>query len=161
MDNLDIKEIEIQSFFFRAMVSGWASGGEKIKIAAMPLYKAMPFREGDFYLLDCYCVNKKSLKSAGTTTIWYRDVPVWMMNYGGFYEESAIAFLKRALLRAYNKQEFVGGRGPAFYSENTGLNYANRPLLGDFAKFEGREAVFNASGRESLGFHEYWGMSLL
>ena len=161
MDNLNIEEIEIQSFFFKAMVSGWASGVEKIKIADMPMYKAMPFREGDFYLIDRYCVNKKSLKSAGTTTIWYRDVPVWVMNYGGFYEESVIAFLKNALFDAYSEQEFVGGRGPLSYSELEGLNYVNRPLLGDFAKFEGREEIFSASSGKSLGFHEYWGMSLL
>ena len=152
---------DIERFFFKAMVNGWASGCEKIKIADMPAYKAISFRDGNFYLLDRYCVVSKSQKSAGTTTIWYRDEPVWVMNYGGFYEESAIVFLKRALLEAYKEREFVGGRGPIFYSENEGLNYVNRPLLEDFAKFEGREEVFNASSGKSLGFHEYWGMSLL
>lgn len=150
----------VQSFFFRAMVEGWATGGRKIKIAEMPGYKALPFREGDFSLLDCYCVTPNSPKSAGTTTIWFQDVPVWLMNYGGYYEEQAIKFLKRALRQAYEAHQFVGGRGPLVHTEGS-LVYVNRPRLNDFAKFEGREEIFDAQSGTSLGFHEYWGMSLI
>lgn len=151
---------QIQSFFFKAMVEGYVAGGQKIEIADMPGYKALPFRDGNLYLLDRYCVTPNSPKSAGTTTIWFKDVPVWVMNYGGFYEESAIAFLKRALRKTYEAGQFVGGRGPLVYVEGS-LVYVNQPRLNDFAKFEGREEVFNAKGVTSLGFHEYWGISLL
>lgn len=151
---------QIQSFFFKAMVGGWAVGGKKIKIADMPGYKAIPFRDGDFYLLDRYCVTPNSPKSAGTTTIWFQDVPVWLMNYGGFYEESVIKFLKRALRKTYETHQFVGGRGPLVHVKDL-LVYVNQPRLNDFAKFEGREEVFNAESGASLGFHEYWGFSLL
>lgn len=151
---------QIQSFFFKAMVEGWAIGGQKIKIADMPGYKAIPFRDGDFYLLDCYCVTPNSPKSAGTTTIWFKDVPVWFMNYGGFYEESAISFLKRALHNTYEVHQFVGGRGPILYEEGN-LVYMNHPDPNDFAEFEGCEEVFEAESGTSLGYHKYWGMSLL
>ncbi len=151
---------QIQSFFFKTIVGGWAVGGQKIKIADMPGYKAITFRDGDFYLLDRYCVTPNSPKSAGTTTIWFQDVPVWLMNYGGFYQESAIAFLKRALLQTYVTHQFVGGRGPLVYTEGN-LVYVNQPRLNDFTKFEGREEVLNTESGVLLGFHEYWGMSLL
>ena len=151
----------IREFFFKAMVEGWAAGAQKIKIDEMPGYKAIPFRDGDFYLLDCYCTHSDSPKSAGTTTIWFKEVPVWFMSYGGFYEERAIAFLKRALCKAYEAHEFVSGRGPRRDVEGN-LIYLNKPLLYDFAKFDGREAVFilNVEGEVELGFHKYWGMSL-
>lgn len=151
---------QIQSFFFKAMVGGWAVGGQKIKIADMPGYKAIPFRDGDFYLLDRYCVTPNSPKSAGTTTIWFQGIPVWLMNYGGFYEESAIAFLKRTLCKTYEAHQFVGGRGPLVCIEGS-LIYVNQPCLNDFAKFEGREQILDAENGMSLGFHEYWGFSLL
>lgn len=154
---MDIKQIE--SFFFKAMVEGWAIGSKKIKIADMPGYKAIPFRNGDFYLLDCYCVTNNSPKSAGTTTIWFQDVPVWLMNYRGFYEESVIAFLKRALHKTYEAHQFIGGRGPILYEEDD-LVYMNHPDHNDFADFDGDEEVFDADGT-SFGYHKYWGMSLI
>lgn len=151
---------EIQSFFFKAMVKGWAKGVEEISVANMPGYKAIPFQEGDFYLIDKYCVTPYSQKSAGTTTIWFKQNPVWVMNYGGFYDEDAIDCLKLALRQAYERQQFVGGRGPRIYVAKT-LFYVNQPRFNSFTRFEGREEIFDRACGESLGFHEYWGMSLL
>lgn len=150
----------IQSFFFKAMTEGWASGGQKIKIPDMPGYKGIPFRDGDFYLLDRYCVSPYSSSSAGTTTIWFKDVPVWVMNYGGYYQERAIPLLMTALRSTYGKANFVGGRGPRVFRSGV-MVYVNHPRLNGFVKFEGREEVFVAETSEPLGFHEYWGMSLL
>ena len=148
----------IQAFFFKAMVEGWVTGGQKITILQLPGYKAIDFKDGDFRLLDCYCVNPHSPMSVGTTTIWHQEDPVWVMNYGGFYTESAIAFLKRALLKTYEASQFVGGRGPHIYTEGD-LVYINR-VSGDFNHFSGREEVVNAQTGTLLGFHEYSGMDL-
>ena len=164
----------ISSFFFKAMVAGWVAGGQKIKITKMPGYKAIPFRDNGFnglYLLDCWCVGRDSQKSAGTTTIWDKDIPVWLMNYAGHYEERAVPFVKRALQQAYEANRFIGGRGPYVHREG-GLIYINQPHPGSsFLKFEGREEVFDIRVKDmpghtgligqSLGWHEYWGMSLL
>jgi len=151
---------EVQAFFFRAMREGYAGSGQKTEVADMPGYKEIRFSEGDFLLVDRYCVAPNLVKSAGTTTIWFDGVPVWVMNYGGYYEEEAISILKRALSTAYQREEFFGGRGQ-FVFTNGGLLYTNHPRLNDFARFEGREEVFGTTGRTSLGFHDYWGMSLL
>ena len=151
---------KIQAFFFQAMVEGWATCDQKIMIAEMPGYKAIPFRDGKLSLLDNYCVNPNSPYSAGTTTIWHQDLPVWLMNYGGWYDKRAIAFLKRALSQTYNAHQFVGGRGPLVYTEGN-LIYVNHVRLNDFRKFEGHEEELDADIGESLGFHQYWGMSLI
>ncbi len=151
---------QIQAFFFKAMMEGYAVGGQKIKIADMPGYKAIPFRDGDFYLLDRYCVTPNSPKSAGTTTIWFQDVPVWVMNYGGYYDDHAIRTLKCALRKAYETQQFIGGRGSRVYTDGSFV-YVNHPRRNDFDAFEGRESIINEITGVELGFHQYWGMSLL
>lgn len=150
---------QIESIFFKAMLEGYVFGVKKIRIPDLPGYKAIPFRDGDYYVLDHYCVTSNSLKSAGTTTIWYQDVPVWVMNYGGFYEESAISFLKSALRLQYEERQFNGGRGPLVHTDGT-LIYRNMSSPNDFSGFQGRENIHNVYGI-LLGYHDYWGMSLL
>jgi hypothetical protein len=160
MDTPSIQSV--QEFFFDAMVKGYARFGvHALEIAEMPEYKAVPFRIGDFSILDLWSVNPSSQKSAGTTTIWFQDLPVWVMSYGGLYTKNwMIVFLKRALLHAYEARQFIGGRGPLVYNENP-LVYVNHPRLSYFARFEGHEEIFDTNGENSLGFHDYWGMSLL
>jgi hypothetical protein len=154
--------MQAKNFFFEGMMQGYAVSEKKIKIAKLPGYKAIPFRDGDFSLLDLYCVTPNSNKSAGTTTIWFQEEPVWIMQYSGYYEESAIKFLKTALCKAYEMRHFVGDRGPVSYKENLFI-YTNSPRRNNFTKFEGREEIFvnTADGQVSLGFHEYSGMSLV
>jgi len=155
----------VQAFFFKAMVEGYAAqGSKKTKVADMPGYKEIRFQDGDFLLVDRWCVNRLTEKSVGTTTIWFENEPVWVMHYGGVYAESAVAMLKRALAKSYGSYSFVGGRGPRVYVEGTEkmFAYVNHPRLNDFSKFEGREEIRAVENDgEQFGFHEYWGMSLL
>lgn len=153
---------EIKKFFFKAMINGYVSSDDKIKITEMPEYKAIPFKEGKFYLLDNYLTTPYSDKSAGTTTIWYNNKPVWIMHYGGYYKEPVIPLLKKALKKTYKTSQFFGARGPSTLidSENS-LVYINSPKMNDFERFEGREEIFDIQKNISLGYHEYWGMSLL
>ncbi len=159
MDKGQIRS-SIQSFFFTAMMEGWAGGGKETTIPDMPGFRAYSFIQSDLYLLDRFCVIPDSPRSAGTTTIWVNRISVWTMNYGGSYHKDAIRFLKGALLKNYEARHFVGGRGPLVYAEDA-LVYINQPRLNDFAKFEGCEKIFNGSNGNLLGFHDYWGMSLL
>ena len=151
------------AFFFEAMLKGWAGEGVKTKPCDLPGYKVFRHESADkrFVLVDSYCVSGKSHnpRSAGTTTIWWDNTPVWWMSYGGCYEKEAIPFLKQALLIAYGMNEFVGGRVQISHSDGSVI-YINRPELDDFSLFRGREEVLDNCGR-SFGEHEYWGMSLI
>lgn len=162
---MGITEKEIEQFFFKAMMEGWSTSKKKIKILKMPGYKAIPYKDGDFYLLDFYCTTPNSDRSAGTTTIWYKNLPVWTMNYGGYYEEHVIDFLKLALLKTVEKQEFIGGRGPRKFAHRNfnGLMYVNNPKIGSigFREFKGREEIYDFLNGDYYGFHEYWGMLLI
>ncbi len=84
---------QIQSFFFKAMMAGWINGGQFIPSSDAPGYKEFSFKDGDFTLVDRYCSVDDSRRSAGTTTIWFKETPVWVMNYGGWYEDRAITCL--------------------------------------------------------------------
>lgn len=154
---------EIQKFFFRAMLRGYVSpDAGKTVIPGMPGYKSVIIDEGEFRLVDAWCSNTFSQKSAGITTISWRNYPVWVMNYGGYYPEtsSIISLLKKALRMAYESNEFLGGRGIRCAEKD--FFYVNNPLLNSFSQFRGREEIrFGGENGEVVGFHEYWGMSLL
>ena len=149
----------LQAFFFRAMSDGWIGSGKAFDCPDAPGYKAYSYRDGDFLLVDRYCSDAESPKSAGTTTIWHKDIPVWFMSYGGWYDKSTIACLKNALTEAYVSNQFVGGRGPLSLAVGP-IVYANAPRVNDFEKFEGREEIHESETGTLLGFHEYRGMSL-
>ena len=157
---------QIQSFFFKAMQMGYAV--EKItktKVLDMPQHKEIRYEDGDFLLVDRWCVNPDSNKSIGTTTIWQEEKPVWFMSYGGVYPKRLIPTLKRALSRTYLKAIFRGGRGEGMDDFEAGVFYINRVENNNFSQFNGREEViFRLPGTYivgSRGYHDYWGMSLL
>lgn len=158
MAHVDIKEVE--RVFFMAMRDGWVKGAEQTTLLDMPGYRAIPFAYREWYVLDRYCVNATTGKSAGETTIWRVHVPVWAMHYSGWYDKGAMPFLRRALLAAYDAGEFHGGRGPFTFEERP-LVYVNNQIANDFSYFKGREQILHVTEEKMLGYHEYSGMSLL
>jgi len=158
---LDLSHIE--ALFFTAMKAGYATEGTpKTKVVDMPGYKEIRYEDGDFLLVDRWCVNPDSEKSAGTTTIWYQNKPIWFMSYGGKYPEGMIHFLKSALRMQYCKDgHFLGGRGPRLVTDRVaGRTYRNRPVENDFGRFSGREEIVDLH-TGAVGYHDYWGMSLI
>lgn len=157
---------EVQEFFFRGMIGGWAAGGGIFTMPGMPGYEGIVLEEEHFRLLDLWLTTPLSTKSFGTTTIWWREaaesvwIPVWFMQYGGWYEEEAIPLVQAALSETYAKSEFHGCRGPGYVLSDD-LVYMNTPRLSGFGRFEGQEEVRRYSSNELLGVHEYSGMSLL
>ncbi|MBI3633650.1 MAG: hypothetical protein HY226_05155 [Candidatus Vogelbacteria bacterium] len=156
---------KVKAFFFKAMLQGWVNGSEEFKIPDLPGYKAIAFRDGDLYLLDRYCVNLETNMSAGTTTIWFKDSPIWVMNYGGWYSKDALKLVKKALAQAYEQELFLGGRGVDISLD--GLVYKN--VVADpphlkgreqFWLFYGEEEVRNPEGNACYGWHIFSGMSL-
>ncbi|MFA6446437.1 MAG: DUF5680 domain-containing protein [Candidatus Paceibacterota bacterium] len=156
---MQLEEYHVRGAFFSAMKAGWAQNVQKIKIQELPGSKAIPFVLGDFRVLDTYFVTPLSDRSAGSTTIWHEDKPVWIMHYGGRYAEIAVPFLKSCLHRAYRYEQFYGGRGP-FFVRDERFTYVNKIERNDFGDFAGEERVFDLN-EQCLGHHWYRGMSLL
>jgi hypothetical protein len=150
----------VRNFFFEAMLDGWSNPDiQKVPIRGLPGSKSISISKGDFVMIDCYFTNQESPKSGGFTVISHQGVQVWMMGYGGWYRKEAIVFLKSALSLAYKRREFYGGRGPLFLPGND-YSYHNNVEMGDFARFRGTESIKDKNG-ETVGFHDYWGMSML
>ncbi len=154
----------VEAMFFTAMQAGYAiEGTPKVQVIDMPGHKEIRYEDGpDLLLVDRWCVNPDSRKSAGTTTIWYQGTPVWFMSYGGYYTEAGARFLKEALRTQYCVEgRFEGGRGPKVCSDPVAmLLYVNKTESNEFERFRGREEVSHLQSG-SLGYHDYWGMSLL
>ncbi|MDP3792445.1 MAG: hypothetical protein Q8Q89_01815 [bacterium] len=149
--------------FFEAMRQGWASGASTKKDFPFPGAKGYEFNfkhgETKLQLLDYYFVHELSRTSFGTKIIIHFGQPIWMMQYGGWYDKKAILFVKTALMDSYSRDMFRGGRGQASFYNNesySGLLYTN---LGDplgFENFKGREFVTDGFGK-LLGEHNYFG----
>ncbi|MFH1632036.1 MAG: DUF5680 domain-containing protein [bacterium] len=155
---------EVQAFFFKAMSRGWVGGGTFTDVLDMPGYKRFVYEDGDFKLIDQYCTRPGSNRSSGTTIIWHCNIPIWVMHYGGWYDEFAISIVKEALKKAYGSHVFCGGRGLPTEARKTGLThyiYSNVVRRNDFDCFEGREEVYCVTEYALKGYHDYWGMSLL
>jgi len=167
----EIYEAAVRGVFIKAMRAGYAvEGVKKTKVANMPGYKEIRYEDGQWLLVDRWCVNPNTDRSAGTTTIWHDGWPVWFMSYGGHYPQSAIPFLKGALGHQYCCEGvFLGGRGPARclvsdlpLSDGPDLIYVNE-CQGDFEHFSGKEKILAPqplAGEVLVGYHEYWGMGL-
>ena len=159
--------MNIELFFYEAMLAGYAvEGTKKAKVVDMPGYKEIRYENGKWLLVDRWCVNPQSDKSAGTTTIWHEGEPIWFMSYGGYYPEHYIPVLKKALRLTYEKKTFKGGRGESGGDFEAGVLYINiveQPS--DFSHFKGREEIIARPDAtciaEVVGYHEYWGMSLV
>jgi hypothetical protein len=157
-------EQRIRAIFFEAMRQGWAILGPKTPIPGLPDSKSISFRFGEYSLLDYYFVTPGSESSYGTTIIWLAEDPVWIMHYGGWYNKGVIPFLKRALMRNYSMNIFLGGRGPErLEGEDHTLQYLNKVEQNDFSSFSGYEYIIATSDQigvpagQKLGEHHYFG----
>jgi len=156
-----LEAAEIQKFFFKAMLEGWA-GDKNAVDDDMIDYKVFTYedKERGLVLSDRFLSIPNCNNSAGTTTIWHEDRAVWWMQYHGWYDPKVIPFLKSVLVEAYKKEEFYGGRGlwPRHFED---LTYMNSPrFTSDFKRFSGEESIDGDDG-QCFGYHEYSGMSLL
>ncbi|MDI6734524.1 MAG: DUF5680 domain-containing protein [Patescibacteria group bacterium] len=157
---MDVGRKKVEEVFFDAMLNGWANPDiEKTTLPHFPRSKAIWFRRGNFMVLDWYLKN--GTESMGNTIIWEEGIPTWMMSYGGSYPKEAIPFLKEALLVAYQKRGFFGGRGPIFYFyQNDKYVYINTTMRNNFASFLGAEKIVLKENSAIVGFHTYWGRLL-
>lgn len=165
---------QAKDVFFEAMLDGY-TGEQKnsIKIVSPDGRKTITFINGKFKVIDEYWTTPESDLSAGMTTILYevvpsRGIPIWWMSYGGRYPKELIPFLKESLKLTYERREFRGGRGPNSHLRGN-LEYVNSCSAGGFEKFEGNEEIIDLNNNDEMdpdgltvvGFHKYFGMSLI
>jgi hypothetical protein len=151
---------EMMEIFFQAMLAGYAGDSKKEPIAELPGSKmASPFIRGPWKVVDPFIVTPISSRSVGMTIISFYDIPVWYMQYAGWYEKKAIPCLKAALHYSYEKHEFNGGRGPREVKYGKFV-YSNSPndFYNTFKVFDGSESIHVASHEATcLGVHQYRG----
>ena len=154
-----VTEIQIIEVFFEAMLKGYAnSDAKKSSISILPNSKYTTYKKGNFLVIDLWFTSKQNNKSFGITIIWHKLSPVWFMVYAGEYEKEAIPFLKKILAQTYTSKKFYGGRGvPSCH--DSGMHYSNNLPVNVFKDFSGKETVYK--NQERLGWHKYWGMSLI
>lgn len=161
---IDLKDV--QEFFFNAMAQGWVGGAKPSSIPDLPGFTTFTFQEGSLRLTDRYCVIAHNNKSTGTTMIWHEETPVWVMYYGGFYPSRALSLVKNSIRIAYGNKKFYGGRGSPEHNKIEGLEYLNDIQQNEFRSFRGRETIVelvkdSKTETRVIGYHDYWGMSLM
>jgi hypothetical protein len=160
----DLTPQDIEKVFWKAVEKGWGSGKiKKQESPLLPWYKCIEFFSGKFRVLDTYCTTPLNDKSVGFTIIWFDDIPIWTMNYGGEYPEHTIPFLKLALQSTIIRRDFIGGRGPSRFTHEDypDLIYTNNvySMKRAFSNFSGQEHIYEKGNL--VGHHDYWGMSLI
>ncbi|MBU1015286.1 hypothetical protein KKI17_02515 [Patescibacteria group bacterium] len=172
--NVDWQRAE--EFFLEAAGACWPSGrvpkqppSPLLLGAKVYLYPLEGPTEDGLRYADCFWVGTgDSLGvSFGFTLISKNDVPIWRMQYEGFYPEGVGDFVKKALREEYEvRQEFRAGRGPIRFIEGEFL-YENLPRRSKFLKFYTREKVLPnptlipSSYRRELGHHVAQGGALV
>src|SRR3989338_2436215 len=140
-----VTEANVKNFFFEGASLAWAGGGEYRPMPGMPRYKVFEYSDtsGVFVLKDWYFTIPGSRQSGGGTAIWVLGTPVWQMAFGGWYDEEAVPVVKEALLSAYARKQFNGGRGPTKFEKN-GVAYWNYSSTKEtpFSFFQGHEAAY-------------------
>ncbi len=155
---LDLQLQQLNGFFGTAALATYAGNSGYAK----PInkgFKEMEYRENDWYYRDSYC---GFFKSWGKETVWFKEKPVWVQNYGGgmnteyqgneSFAKRTFSFLKSALA-AGKKSEVFQPRGPKQYKKGNWRYETD--LDGGIQKFNGFEKIFY---KDKLVFtHRYFG----
>ena len=159
LDQLRDEDWRIRDIFFESSLAGYASEHppETIELALFPHSKHIEYENGLWRVTDTWDDYSESDYTDGKTTVYYRDVPVWVMHYYGQYPKSAIPILKAALQSAHQERIFWGGRGPNEYAHPDGkyLNFLD-PHARSFRSFRGTEIVL-VTKTDETGSHFFHG----
>jgi len=156
----------IRKAFFEGMKRGWISdeGWSSRKISGHQTTITVEVKLEGFTLevVDYWYSNPEiNFKSYGTTTIWCGKTLLWIMTYGGEYPPFVIPFLKDSLRKAYEVEEFCGGRGQKEAgTAESGPMYMNTIIENDFESFSGAERII-LPVQGSVGYHWYRGMIVI
>lgn len=164
----------LEKFFFEASLKGYASGAKAVR-SPDPLTPGRKIythtrRDPGLYYVDAFWTSGEG--SGGTTFIYEMTTGsedrwplLWFMHYGGWCKGDNPAVLdvpKGRLRLAYERREFLGGRGV-----DGDVSVANQTLCyrnqwhGRFEYFGGEERIFVDRTPDTVFWHKFWGMAPL
>lgn len=125
----------IKPFLVRAKQHTYANSTGKTSSSRLNSYD-LEYEEDDFIYRDSYFGN---LSFSGQEIVWYKNEPVWSMNYYGdvLSPKFNSSFLKSALMFPTIDLPY---RGQTFYREDD-YTYIME-TTGNFNKFSGSEKIF-------------------
>jgi hypothetical protein len=141
---------EFVQFLIQAKKNTYAGDGTP-STPSRPASKDLLFQQGDYLYLDTYL---GSIDFIGEEAVWYRQQPIWAMNYYGTMltdqiPEGFIRCLKGALQNVPVQAPY---RGPARFQD--GLFEYTCQWKGDLVQFEGTEQIcFKGKAIYHLAFH--------
>jgi hypothetical protein len=108
---------ELNTFIVRAKANTYVGDGKKIT-PSRPASHDLMFQDGDFKYLDSYFGGTDFI---GQEVVYYRDQPLWAMNYYGriikpdlINASQAGQIIKASLTEMYKTGRFLGGFENAF-----------------------------------------------
>lgn len=139
---------ELESFIVKAKAATYVGAGKKSP-PCRPGSLDLHYQEGDYAYLDSYFGNADF---SGQEVIYYREAPVWIMNYYGRILEPELIeaaqagqVIQASLSRMYQEGRFLGG----FEHEIQGYRYVDSSQ-GDTRAFTGQEWIT----RENIRVYE-------
>ena len=130
---------QLESFIVKAKATTYVGSGEESP-SCRPASHDLHFRAGDFLYLDSYFGGADFI---GEEVVYYKDAPVWAMNYYGRILEpdlleaaEAGLIIKQSLSAMYKEGRFLGG-----FEHDTGDGVYVDTSAGDVASFTGQEWI--------------------
>ncbi len=149
--------------YFKLLLAGYATGSEPETVCRFPgdrgTKRNLWSDEKGWIAIDEWRTSPLGDGGNGTTSIYCQNDLVWEMQYGGYYPDDVIPFLRQALSYNYDRSIWQGGRGPIEFVDGL-LRYSNQITHNDFAQFQGVESVERMIGdsrRDVVGVHWYRG----
>jgi len=158
---LEIPHEVIQQVFLNAMTnSSWVSGGQKWPGSEPNLWQVI-YDDGPWHVIDQWSVAPGTNNSFGSVIIYFENIPVWMMQFHGEYDQECGDFVKLALLDSYRRREFRAGRGRNGFQNEKLVYLTTYYQPASFASFNFLEEVYDFRTDERLGWHRVSGMALI
>ena len=129
-------ENAVAEFLFIAKKKTYAAHGKEEAVSSRIKSHDIKYEEGHYKYMDSYI---GSSEFAGEEAVWYKNEPIWSMNYIGrvLTEPFSGEFLKEALMNVQKSKPY---RGPMIYS-NRDYHY-HCTVNGELNWFQGYDEVF-------------------
>jgi transcriptional regulator with XRE-family HTH domain len=126
---------EMIDFLIHAKRSTYAAKGAECSPTRLDSHD-LEYRDGDYFYYDTYLGGDKF---CGEEAVWYKNVPIWCMNYIGRLLDDNFSgdFLKEALLLVPKESPY---RGPNLYQNGDYLYHCS--VTGEFEWYQGKEEIF-------------------